>query len=209
MIRYINTKVNGKKYEITEEKCKKIVSIGAAEGGYSSLLKIIPHIEADTHIACLVTLYVPDEYINPYVDYLNSYSKLYAKKAEHDDVIKAGTCYVCSGSDYMSVHKSNDDLTIHISPAPFSTRKGSIDMLLFSTADVLADKSIGVVLSGSGSDGTEGLEEISRVGGVSIVQDPKSCLSKEMPEFAIKNHDINFVVSDYKIADVINEMSNK
>lgn len=188
--------------------CKKIVAMGAAEGGYSTLLKIIPHLVADESTTYLVSLYVAQEYVDLYAEYLNKYSSLYVKTAEHNEIIKPGVCYLRSGTDYMSVHKQAEDISIHINPAPFASRKGSIDMLFFSMAEVIGKNSMGVVLSGSGSDGTEGLEEISRVGGVSIIQDPKTCLSKEMAMSALNNK-TDFIVSDFMIADVINEASKK
>lgn len=207
LIRYIKPRVESDtNYELQKlGPCRKIVAMGTAEGGYSSLLKIIPHIHVDDSTACLVSLYVAPEYVDLYAEYLNNHSPSLVKTAEHNEVIKSGVCYLRSGSDYMSVHKQDDDFIIHISPAPFASRKGSIDMLLFSTADVMLENSIGVILSGSGSDGTEGIEEISRVGGISIIQDPKSCLSREMALSALNHNDTEFVIYDYMIADVIND----
>ena len=56
----------------------------------------------------------------------------------------------------MSVHRQGDDLVLHVSPAPFASRKGSVDRLLFSVAEAMGKDSVGVVLSGSGIDGSEG-----------------------------------------------------
>ena len=210
LIRYIKlqTAKNDESANKRQQSCKKIVALGASEGGYSTLLKIIPHLEVDETAAYLVSLYVAQEYVDLYAEYLDKYSSLVVKSAEHDEVLKPGVCYLRSGTDYMSVHKQGDDLAIHINPAPFASRKGSIDMLFFSIAEVIGKNSIAVVLSGSGSDGTEGLEEISRVGGVSVIQDPKTCLSKEMSMSALNNK-TDFIVSDFMIAEVINNACKK
>ena len=140
VIRYISPKRNSAVEIIRQHAvpCKKIVAMGAAEGGYSSLLKIIPHLSVESDAAYLIVLYVDAEYVDLYVEYLNSHSVMEVKVAEHNETIEAGVCYVRSGSDYLSVHKEADDYVLHISPAPFASRKGSIDMLMFSTADVAA-----------------------------------------------------------------------
>lgn len=93
---------------------------------------------------------------------------------------------------------------MHVSPAPFASRKGSVDMLLFSAADTIGVNCIGVVLSGLGSDGAEGLKEVIRMGGTVIVQDPKTSLCKEMPLAALNSCGTKYMVVDREIATVIN-----
>ena len=75
---------------------------------------------------------------------------------------------------------------------------------MFSLAETFKDKSAGVVLSGISEDGSEGLREIKRHGGEIIVQDPATCLYKEMPLFAIQSNQVETVASDLQIASTIN-----
>ena len=77
-------------------------------------------------------------------------------------------------------------------------------MLMFSVAEVMGMRAAGVILSGTGDDGAEGLGEIVRTGGTAIVQDPKSCLCREMAMSAIDGCKVDFVISDTKIASKIN-----
>lgn len=181
-------------------QCKNIVSIGAAEGGYGALLKIIPQLPLDPTTAYLSVLYVAPEYIDAFASYLNNYSEVEVKRAIHDEEIKPGVCYLSSGVDYMSVHKQKGTYVLHVSPAPFASRKGAVDMLLFSTAEMAGSDSIGIVLSGLGRDGAEGLEEIKRMNGTIVVQDPKTCLCKEMANAALELNSPGYVVSDSNIA---------
>ncbi|MCI5132190.1 MAG: chemotaxis protein CheB, partial [Candidatus Electrothrix sp. EH2] len=106
---------------------------------------------------------------------------LFIRRAENHAKVEAGVCYIASGEEYLTVHEQEGELILHLSPAPFSTRRGSIDMLFFSAAERMQEKSVAVVLSGMGEDGGEGLEEIIRVGGTAIVQDPVGSLYREMP----------------------------
>lgn len=189
-----------------EGECEKLVAFGAAEGGYGSMLKIIPRLSANNSTAYLASIYAMPEHVDAFTEYLNACSNVLVKRPEHNEKIKPGVCYLNVGSDYMTVHKSDMAYTLHVNPAPFASRKGAVDMLMFSTADIAAENSVGVILSGSGGDGAEGIEEVLRMGGEAIVQDPHSCLSKDMALAAMQRCDVQWVVSDSDIADKVNDL---
>lgn len=192
--------------EFGGQRPTKVVAMGCSEGGYGALLKIIPYLSADVPYSYLVTMYAAREHVDAFASYLNHFSNVYVKRAAHDDVLKPGVCYLNSGMDYMTVHNRSDDYSLHVSPAPFASRKGSIDMLMFSTADVLAENSVGVVLSGSGYDGAEGLEEVGRMGGTAIVQDQTTALYKGMPVTAHGRAAAAICVADVDIASAIQKI---
>jgi len=197
-IKYIRAQEDNSITRVGRQPLRHIVAMGAHEGGYG-FLKIIPHLKADDAAAYLAVVYVSHRHIDAFVDYLNVYSSVLVKRANHGQVLEAGVCYISSGDDYMTVHNDGGMPTIHVRPAPFSSRKGSVDMLLFSVADCVADASVGIVLSGSGDDGAEGLEEVDRVGGTAIIQDPRTCLCKEMAEAAINRSQSALIVADTDI----------
>jgi two-component system chemotaxis response regulator CheB len=83
-------------------------------------------------------------------------------------------------------------------------------MMMFSAAEVMGSRAAGIVLSGSGDDGAEGLAEIIRSGGSALVQDPKSCLYKQMAKAALDRCEPDHVISDMKIASTVNRfLSNE
>jgi len=203
-------RANGKNSSVSnqsEARCEKLVALGAAEGGYRALMKIIPHL-VPSDAAYLVVLYAEDSHVDAFASYLDQNSKVAVKRAQNDEVLQAGVCYLSAGSDYMTVHEQGDDFVLHVSPAPFASRKGSVDRLLFSVAETMADKSVGVVLSGEGIDGSEGLEEIERVQGVTVIQEPKSCLAQGMSKSALELCSPDYIVSDVDIPVTINELLN-
>ena len=193
-------------YSFVDGKPEKVVTIGTAEGGYGALLKIIPHISSDMPYSYLVTMYAIREHVDAFASYLNNISNIHVKRAAHDEVLRPGVVYLNSGLDYTTVHEQGDDYTLHVSPAPFASRKGAIDMLMFSAADLLKEKCIGVVLSGSGIDGAEGLEEVVRMGGIAITQDQSTSLCKNMPTSAHDRANESLYVADKDIADTIFKM---
>ena len=203
---YIRTRAgNSSANNPAEGKCEKIVALGAAEGGYRALMKIIPHL-VPTNAAYLVVLYAEKSHVDAFASYLDQHSKVTVKRAQNDDVLQPGVCYISAGSDYMIVHEQDNELTLHVSPAPFATRKGSVDRLLFSVAETMGENSVGVVLSGAGIDGSEGLEEIERVQGITVIQEPKSCLAQGMSKSALELCSPDYIISDVDVPSTINDL---
>lgn len=187
--------------------CEKLVAIGSAEGGYGALLKLIPNLRADLPVAFVATLYAPPEYVDAFATYLNNYSAVEVKRAVNDEPLRPGVCYLNSGSNYMTVHGDQDSgLVLHVSPAPFSSRKGAVDMLMFSVAEAMGRGAVGMVLSGTGSDGAEGVEEIARVGGRVMLQSLKTCLYENMVRNAMQLVPDALETADARLAEAINEL---
>ena len=185
-------------------ECKGMIAMGASEGGYGTLLKIIPKIIPDLSAALLVVVYADSKHVDAFAGYLDSHSFVKVKRAKDGEEIKGGVCYLFSGEEYATVHSSGNKYNLQISPSPFAGRRGSINMLMFSVAEAMDMRATGVILSGTGDDGAEGLGEIIRTGGTAIVQDPKSCLCREMAISAIDRCDVDIIISNTKIALEIN-----
>ena len=183
---------------------EKIVAIGAAEGGYSALLKLIPQLQPDVPAAYIIVLYGAVEHIDAFASYLDHCSALPVRRASEGAPLESGVCYISSGAEYVTIREQNGDFLLHVSPAPFSSRRGSIDMLMLSTAELAGKKAVGIIVSGIGDDGSEGLCEISAHGGTAIVQKPQSCLCREMAENALKRCGAKIIVADSKLAAAIN-----
>lgn len=205
--RYIRVvRKNRDKKHAPRVDCRKIVAIGVAEGGYGTLLKIIPHLSPELSAAYLVVLYASPRHVDSFASYLNDHSAIEVKRAVNDEPIEGGVCYLASGEEYLTVQQGNGHNVLHVCAAPFATQKGSINMLMFSVAEMMKDSSLGVILTGLGSDGVEGMAEIIRVGGNALVQDPRGCLYRTMPEAALAEFDEARVIDDVKIAATLNEL---
>ena len=186
--------------------CRTVAAIGAHEGGYSALMKIIPRLKPAPDIGWIVVLYEPGRYVDAFVEYLERYSTLSIRRAEDGAPLVGGVCHIAAGDDYVTLRHDGNGHALHVHPAPFDSQKGSINRVFFSLAEVMQQHSVGVVLSGSGDDGAEGMAEIDRVGGTVIVQDPRSCLVKEMAENIIALNPSIRVIPDGHIADEMSAM---
>lgn len=186
--------------------CRYLCGIGAAEGGYSALLKIVPQLRADLPVSYIVILYNPPEHVDAFARYLDANSAIRVKRAENGMPVEGGVCYLASGAEYVTINEMTpDEFHLSVSPSPFPNRRGAVNMLMISLAEVMKYRAIGVILSGAGDDGIEGMEEIYRWGGQTIAQDPKSCLYKETPKIAIDNCEVNLVVPDSGIGTAIDQ----
>jgi two-component system chemotaxis response regulator CheB len=187
-------------------RCDRLVVIGAAEGGYGALLKIIPQLRPDAPFAYLTILYAASAHIDAFVRYLNDYSALEVRRAVDGAVVESGVCYFGSGDEYITLTGHNSRLALQVHRAPFASRRGSIDRLMFSVAETLKQQAVGVILSGAGEDGGEGLEEINRMAGVTVIQDPRSCLHKDMALAALARCYPECLLPDAKIAAILNNL---
>lgn len=197
------------KYKEVLEPSRKIqylFSIGASEGGYSALLNIIPQLRPGLPAAFVAILYTEGHHIDSFVKYIKTLSALPVKRAMDGDILKAGTCYIASGMEYVTVDSDKDNIRLQVHPSPFPERRGSINMLMFSAAEIMSERTIGIMLSGSGDDGVEGIGEVLRVGGTGIVQAPDNCLFKESSELTLKQHQIDLTLSVQNMGIKINEI---
>ncbi len=208
VVSYIRTRpVDVLPGSLAGRSCERVVTLGAAEGGYGALLKIIPQLRPEPTTAYLVVLYTNPKHLDAFAAYLNQHSLITVKCVQHNEVLEPGVCYLSSGADYTTLHRQRGAPVLHVSPAPFSSRKGAIDMLMFSVADVMETACSAVVLSGSGTDGAEGLEEIMRVGGKAMIQDPKTCLCRDMALAALARCQLEHAMTDLQIASKINDLA--
>ena len=188
--------------------CNRLIAIGAAEGGYGSLLKIVPQLRPDLSAAYIVMLYAASQHVEAFVHYLNKYSAIRVKRATNGLPVQGGVCYLGAGEEYVTVQAHDNCPVLQVNPAPFSSfsnYKGSINMLMFSAAETMGNRSTGMILSGCGEDGAEGLAEIIRTGGSAIVQDPKSCLYKDMVQAALKISQNTAIVGDGAMAEALTQ----
>lgn len=181
-----------------------ICAIGASEGGYGALLKILPFLRRPLPVAFLIIIHDAAQNVAAFIRYLNHESAVRVQRAIDGAPVKPGVCYIAPGREYMTVEVIGQGYGLRLNGAPFPNRRGGINMLMFSLAETMKHRAAGLILSGAGDDGAEGLREIDRRGGLAMVQSPSACLYKEMPQSAIKKTPSAAVLQDRDIAEEIN-----
>jgi two-component system chemotaxis response regulator CheB len=143
-------------------------------------------------------------HVDQFAAYLDKLSQVRVRRAKNGAPLNCGECLLAAGGEYVTVEKRNGLPILRVEPAPFATQRGAINMLMFSAVEVFRHRTIGVVLSGMGRDGQEGIREINRNNGLACIQDPRTCLYKEMASSIIAQpHDCT-VATDSQLATFIN-----
>jgi len=208
-IRYLRRPAMDKSQEpATGYECRCVLAFGAAEGGYGALLNVIPRLQANLPAAYVAVMHQAPHHIDAFARYLHQCSQVTVQRAVNGAVLRGGTCYLAASTENISVRKHLDQLQLQVDATPISEGHGAIDQLMTSVALSMKNRSAGVILTGTGVDGLEGLGVIIKSGGSSFVQDPLSCLFKETPTAAINTYPVQYSVSDKQMAGAINAFIN-
>ncbi|MFC1834949.1 chemotaxis protein CheB [Thermodesulfobacteriota bacterium] len=184
----------------------RFIGIGAGTGGFYSLLKIIPGIPVEFQDVLIAVILAARKYVEPFVSYLSDHSRIPVKSVRGAKTIEAGTCYVGSGQDKPRLFDTDGgaiECVLQEAGSGSDEKRGAVDMLLGSVAQVAGPMSVGVVLSGPGTDGAQGIHEIRSSGGVAVVQDINNCMDPSMPLAVLQKGTVEKMLPDYDMVEYL------
>lgn len=188
------------KKETSRKSASKIIGIGASTGGPQALQEILMQMPSNFSAGIVVVQHMSSGFIQGLADWLNSCSHLHVQVARAGEVIKSSTVFLAPDNyqiaidGYSRVILSEDTLKT-------STHVPSINGMFKSIAESFKGDAIGVLLTGMGRDGVEGMQAIKRAGGITIAQDESSSVIFGMNKLAIETGCVDRVVSLDKIAE--------
>ena len=183
----------------------KAIVIGTSAGGIDALDFLLPHIPAISKVPIFIVQHISKESDSYYIKYINSKCKVRIKEACHTEFIIPGTVYFAPPDYHLQIE---DEQTISLSvDDKVNFSRPSIDVLFESAADVFTKNLIGILLTGSNSDGAIGLKRIKDLGGKSIVQLPSEAKMSEMPLSAIKLQKPDMIMSLKQIASLLSNIN--
>jgi len=185
----------------------KLIAIGCSTGGPQALFEIIPTIPADCPAGIVIVQHMPSSFTKPFAERLNNLCALEVREAIDGDEVKAGRVLVAPGGmQFRVVKKSITTSVVKLSPNyekhPHSP---SVDIMLQSVAALFGERSIGVILTGMGHDGLEGMKAIKAAGGRTVAQDEASSVVYGMPKAVVEAGCAEKVVA---LPKVIGEIMN-
>jgi two-component system, chemotaxis family, protein-glutamate methylesterase/glutaminase len=182
---------------------ERAVVIGASAGGVEALIEIVAGLPLDFPAPLLVVLHVSSASRSVLPSILTHAGALAAVHPADGEALAEGVVYVAPQNRHLLAIDGRARLSS--APTEHGLRPG-VDPLFRSAARSYGPAAIAVVLSGTLDDGTSGLREIKRAGGIAIVQDPDSAAFDEMPRTAIDNVDVDLVMSPTQIARALNSI---
>lgn len=165
---------------------EKIVVIGASTGGTEAIREILESMPLSAP-GIVIVQHMPEHFTKAFAKRLNSLCQISVKEAEENDAIIPGRALIAPGNRHLLVVRQGARYAVRLSDGPLVKRhRPSVDVLFRSTAKAAGKNSIGVILTGMGDDGAEGLLELHEMGAYTIAQDEKSSIVFGMPHEAIK-----------------------
>ena len=167
---------------------RRAVAIGASAGGPRTLSYLLSRLPAGLPAPVLVVQHMPPGFTHSFAERLHEHSPLAVKEAEEGDVALPGQAYIAPGDHHMLIEKQAGRKIIRLNQSPrVKGLRPSADVTIISVAEAYGAGSIGVILTGMGSDGVEGLQAIKERGGMVIAQDKASSIIYGMPRAAVES----------------------
>jgi two-component system, chemotaxis family, protein-glutamate methylesterase/glutaminase len=165
----------------------KIVAIGVSTGGPQALEYVLSQLPGDFPGTIVVVQHMPDGFTDMFARRLDEICPLRVKEAQSGDLLQAGRVLICPGSRHMKVKRLPlGDIAVLSDEPRVNGHKPSVDVLLRSVAEEFRSNAVGVLMTGMGDDGAEGLGAIKKEGGMTIAQSEESCVVYGMPKAAIE-----------------------
>jgi two-component system, chemotaxis family, protein-glutamate methylesterase/glutaminase len=165
----------------------EIVAIGISTGGPPALIRMLPRLPADLNVPVLIVQHMPPVFTKSLADDLDRRCGLTVCEATHGERVLPGHVYIAPGGKQMRVDKMNEGVVIQITDdPPENSCKPSVDYLFRSVAEVYGGNSIGVIMTGMGSDGTRGCKEMKKCGASLIAQDEATSVVFGMPKILVE-----------------------
>ena len=185
---------------------EKLLFVGSSTGGTEALKELLSRMPATTP-GMRITQHMPETFTNSFAQRLNGLSAMTVKEAENNERILPGHAYVAPGHSHLLVKKSGAYYYTELSKSdPVNRHRPSVDVLFNSAAEVAGPNAIGVIMTGMGKDGAQGMLAMRQAKAYTIAQDEASCVVFGMPKAAI---DIGAAIEVAALRDIASRVLDR
>ena len=179
----------------------KLIAIGASTGGTEAIKQVLVDFPADAP-GTVITQHIPAAFSGPFAKRLDSMCAMTVKEAVDGEQILRGHAYVAPGDQHLMIERDGARFVcrLHDGP-PVNRHKPSVDVMFRSVAQNIGTNAVGVILTGMGNDGAEGLKEMQDAGSPTFAQDEKTSVVWGMPGEAVKLGAADEILPLTKIAE--------
>ena len=178
----------------------QVVVVGASTGGTEALRQLLEALPPDAPGIAIVQ-HMPEVFTSQFARRLARTCRVEVKEAEPADRLVSGRALVAPGNRHLVVRRSGAHYAVDVLDGPpVSLHRPSVDVLFRSAAQAAGQNAVGVILTGMGDDGAEGLAELHAAGARTIAQDEATCVVFGMPKEAIAKGGVDEVLPLQRIA---------
>jgi two-component system chemotaxis response regulator CheB len=179
----------------------QVIVIGASTGGPRAVRDVLAQLPSDFATPCVVVQHLPALFTGVFAAELAKHVRVRVSEARHGDRLEPGRAFVAPGAIHLLVRPRG---TLELRRASEGDiHRPSIDLTMTSAAESFGPAALGVVLTGMGRDGAEGLRRIRERGGEGYVQDPASCVVTSMPARALEHAGADYVATPERIGHIL------
>jgi two-component system chemotaxis response regulator CheB len=170
-----------------KQRASRVVAIGISTGGPQALQYLLPQLPADFPAALLIVQHMPEGFTDMFARRLDEICAIKVKEAQSGDLLLAGRALVCPGSRHLKVKRLPLGDVVVLSDEPrVNGHRPSVDVLFRSVAEEFGSNTVGLLMTGMGEDGAQGLGQLKAAGAMTIAQNEESCVVYGMPKAAIE-----------------------
>jgi len=163
----------------------QVIAIGASTGGTEAIREVLQVMPADSP-AIVISQHIPEAFSKPFSERMNRCSQMIVTQAVDGEQILSGHAYIAPGDRHLLVVRDGARFRCRLSDGPPVNRhRPSVDVMFRSVAQNLGPNAVGVILTGMGGDGAQGMKEMKEAGAHTIAQDEKSSVVWGMPGEAV------------------------
>jgi two-component system chemotaxis response regulator CheB len=164
----------------------KLIVVGASTGGTEAIREFLVGMPQDCP-GIVIVQHMPENFTRMFAERLNGLCQVTVKEAEHNDPILPGHAYIAPGGKHLWVKRDEGQLLAKLSTEPpMNLHRPSVDFLFLSAAKFVGADAIGVIMTGMGRDGAQGMVEMKKAGAWNIAQDEATSVIFGMPREAIE-----------------------
>jgi two-component system chemotaxis response regulator CheB len=164
----------------------RIVAVGVSTGGPNALQYLLEQMPPDFAACMVIVQHMPEGFTEMFARRLDECSPLEIMEARSGDLLLSGRVLICPGNRHMMVRRMpRGEMVVLSDSPPVNGHRPSADVLFHSAAQEFGPSVIGVLMTGMGEDGAEGLGAIRDAGGLTVAQSEESCVVSGMPRAAI------------------------
>ena len=175
-------------HSVSVTRGSSVVAIGCSTGGPQALIEILPSFPSDFPAGIVIVQHMPKTFTKPFAERMNALCGLEVKEAAEGDEVKPGRILIApSGLQCRVKRQSITTNVIALSPnVEHHLHAPSADIMMQSVASVYKERGIGIILTGMGHDGLDGMKAIKAAKGRTIAQDEQSCIVYGMPKAVVE-----------------------